>query len=137
MRAAVLALFLCPAALARAPKHHELTSAYLYETYLSDFHKQASPEGRRLFESNLKSILKHNAGTSSYKMGVNAFTDQDSPPLGRSAVPREMHRHSSPLTDPRILALAKSPQDLPTSVDWREAGVISPVKNQGHCGSCW
>jgi cathepsin H len=28
-------------------------------------------------------------------------------------------------------------QSLPTSMDWRQYGVIPPVRNQGGCGSCW
>jgi cathepsin H len=28
-------------------------------------------------------------------------------------------------------------RDIPAHWDWRDLGIVSPVKNQAKCGSCW
>ena len=43
-------------------------------------------------------------------------------------------KHQKPLPeDFKLIPLSQ----LPKYVDWREKDVVSPVKDQGHCGSCW
>jgi len=90
----------------------------------------------KIFASNLKE-LELTKGRASYSTGVTQFAD-----LTREEF-RSFYLGGVKRPNPGILSKASagstpvSKRDLPTSVDWREKGVVSSVKNQGQCGSCW
>jgi len=46
-------------------------------------------------------------------------------------------RSGSKVSSPGERVQLRSSAPLPPSVDWRDKKVISPVKDQGMCGSCW
>jgi len=97
----------------------------------------------KIFTNNIKMIIKHNLendlGIHTYRLGINKYATLTSQEFRREyngfKRPKDSHLKSSNI---RRLHTPASPYiNLPTSVDWRTQGIVTPVKDQGQCGSCW
>ncbi|XP_061390016.1 putative cysteine proteinase CG12163 [Musca vetustissima] len=120
--------------------HHNLSKVeHLFSKfqvkYKRRYHTTMERQMRlRIFKQNLKIIQELNANEmGSAKYGITEFADLTSTEYKQRTGLWQRDPVKAALT-PR----AEIPDiDLPKEFDWREKGVISPVKNQGNCGSCW
>jgi C1A family cysteine protease len=109
-----------------------------FVAFKRDFHRHygsTEEEQQRLqiFAENIAEIYATNARNLTYTAGITKFADMTlSEYRERYAMTNVGRAGPSP-----IPPSGRAAMDLPASVDWVAAGVVTPVLDQGQCGSCW
>jgi len=114
-----------------------------FEQFKTSFNKKYTSEQEhkfreKVYQSNLKKIQAINSNPKyTWKAAVNHLTDllpaEMKPLLGLNRNARFFSHGARVASTPSKDFL----QNLPESIDWREKGVVNPVRDQGACGSCW
>ncbi|MCE2196779.1 hypothetical protein GQ599_09565 [Streptococcus thermophilus] len=129
----VAILFLCGLALAAANPTWEEFKAKHNRKFVD---AEEELYRQKVFEENLKYVVEFNEkferGEVTFNLAMNQFGDMTNEEF--NAVMKGYKR------DPkRSVGLVHNDDGLPraATVDWRNQGAVTGVKDQGQCGSCW
>ena len=112
-------------------ERHEQWMAKFNRVYKDGTEKEHRYE---VFKANVAFIESFNAGNHKFWLSVNQFTDLTNDEFKATKTNKGLKRSGS-RAPTRFKYNNVSTDALPTTVDWRTKGAVTPIKDQGQCGN--
>ncbi|KAF9606013.1 hypothetical protein IFM89_021435 [Coptis chinensis] len=92
-----------------------------------------------VFKENVKYIHEFNKKDAPYKLKLNKFGDMTNHEFKSAYAGSKVKHHRMFQGSKRGTGgfMYANVDNVPPSVDWRQKGAVTAVKDQGQCGSCW
>jgi len=85
----------------------------------------------QVFASNAEFVRNWDAEARGFNVALNQFADLTTDEF------RAMYNGLNLTVEYDRVEEVELKAGIPASIDWRSHGIVTPVKNQGQCGSCW
>jgi len=132
----VLCIALLGLAVANAASFSEAEYQAMFTKFIGQYNKKYTADTfffrYTVFKANMDKVALANKQKHSYTLGMNEMGDMThaefkAAKLGYAKIDRAVLRGAN----------ACPVGNVPASVDWTTKNAVTPIKNQGQCGSCW